>query len=507
VIEIRPIVQATGPDNPAKQISVTNWNLGHALTAAPSSLIGTDGTGAAVEYPLGDFLTPGDLSIFTAVAPGLAPASGGGAVKYLRADGTWAAPPGSAGGLADGDMGDVVVSGGGAVLTVESAAPADGSFDITGKVLVKANNSITATGSQQLQIGEPGNTQDGGWQLRVGYWVNGTTWQGVINALANSLGTILNLNPSGGDVVCGGNVIASGNLTLGSQATGGTPGRITFWANGYNCGNISAYDGNNGLYSDFDTHVWRNTPASFNFMQLNSSGLDVYVGTIKQGGAQVAMVSQLANYLPLTGGYLYGDLYAMGAASYIGPGLWGGVSNNIVSICNTNWPSGFSSIQFKNFNAANSLQSTSGAITCGADGNLSLGATNIILQAGGSAIATVDANGLTLTAGKGIASTPREQAVVSAATVTPAFTNDIVIITAQAVGLTLANWSGTAVPNHGLAIRIKSAAIQTIAYGTNYRAIGVTLPTATVAGKTLYLGCIYNATDGKFDVIAVAQEA
>ena len=41
----------------------------------------------------------------------------------------------------------------------------------------------------------------------------------------------------------------------------------------------------------------------------------------------------------------------------------------------------------------------------------------------------------------------------------------------------------------------------------SYRAVGVTLPTTTVINKTLYLGLVYNATDTKWDVIGVAQEA
>lgn len=38
------------------------------------------------------------LAQFTTVLQGLVPASGGGTVNYLRADGTWATPPGTAGG-------------------------------------------------------------------------------------------------------------------------------------------------------------------------------------------------------------------------------------------------------------------------------------------------------------------------------------------------------------------------------------------------------------------------
>lgn len=103
---------------------------------------------------------------------------------------------------------------------------------------------------------------------------------------------------------------------------------------------------------------------------------------------------------------------------------------------------------------------------------------------------------------------PAIQTVSSSATVTPTFANDQVNITAQAAALNLANPTGTAVPAWGIVIRIKdNGTARAITYGTQYRAIGVTLPTTTVVGKTLYLAMIYNATDTKWDVVAVAQEA
>lgn len=40
---------------------------------------------------------------------------------FLRGDGTWAAPPGGGSGLADADYGDIVVSGSGSVLSIDSA--------------------------------------------------------------------------------------------------------------------------------------------------------------------------------------------------------------------------------------------------------------------------------------------------------------------------------------------------------------------------------------------------
>ena len=102
----------------------------------------------------------------------------------------------------------------------------------------------------------------------------------------------------------------------------------------------------------------------------------------------------------------------------------------------------------------------------------------------------------------------RVQTVTSSATVTPVSTNDLVIITAQAVGLTLANPTGTFTEGQALMIRIKdNGTARTIAFDTNYRAIGVTLPTTTVISKTMYLGIIYNSTDAKFDIIGYNIQA
>ena len=40
-----------------------------------------------------------------------------------------------------------------------------------------------------------------------------------------------------------------------------------------------------------------------------------------------------------------------------------------------------------------------------------------------------------------------------------------------------------------------------------FRAVGATLPTTTVINKTVYVGCIYNIADSRWDAVAVAQEA
>lgn len=104
---------------------------------------------------------------------------------------------------------------------------------------------------------------------------------------------------------------------------------------------------------------------------------------------------------------------------------------------------------------------------------------------------------------------PRVTTVASSATPTPSpNTEDLYILSALAVGATFAAPGGTPFNGFKLTIRIKdNGGAQTLAWNAIYRAIGVTLPTTTVAGKTLYVGCIYNSADTKWDVVSVAQEA
>lgn len=104
---------------------------------------------------------------------------------------------------------------------------------------------------------------------------------------------------------------------------------------------------------------------------------------------------------------------------------------------------------------------------------------------------------------------PRVTTITSSATPAPnSDTTDQYEISAQAATITsFGAPTGTPVDGQKLIIRIYSAAVQTItAWNSIYAPIGTTLPTATVAGKYLYVGCIYNSASSKWDVVAVQQQ-
>jgi hypothetical protein len=104
---------------------------------------------------------------------------------------------------------------------------------------------------------------------------------------------------------------------------------------------------------------------------------------------------------------------------------------------------------------------------------------------------------------------PRTDTVASSATPTPTGdTADHYTVTALAAAAELQAPSGTPTDGQGILIRIKDDGTpRALTYVAAYRAIGVTLPTTTAASKTIYLGCVYNSADSKWDVIGVAEEA
>jgi hypothetical protein len=104
--------------------------------------------------------------------------------------------------------------------------------------------------------------------------------------------------------------------------------------------------------------------------------------------------------------------------------------------------------------------------------------------------------------------TQRVSSSASASTVTPdvsAF--DVYAFTALAAALTINAPIGTPVDGDRLIFRIlDNGTIRALTWNATFTPIGVALPSSTTASKTTYVGCIYNANNTRWDVIAVSTQ-
>lgn len=105
--------------------------------------------------------------------------------------------------------------------------------------------------------------------------------------------------------------------------------------------------------------------------------------------------------------------------------------------------------------------------------------------------------------------TPRIDGTTTNTTITPnGDTTDQYNVTALGSAAVIATPTGTPTNGQKLIFRIKDNGIsRLLTWSSIYRQIGNVLPAATTAGKTIYVGCVYNTEAGYWDVVAVAEEA
>jgi hypothetical protein len=85
---------------------------------------------------------------------------------------------------------------------------------------------------------------------------------------------------------------------------------------------------------------------------------------------------------------------------------------------------------------------------------------------------------------------------------------DIILVTGQESELTIAADVGQPIDGQKIIFRIKdNGTARPLSFAQNapktFRGVGFDLPVTTIAGKTTYIGCIYNAQDDRWDVIAL----
>lgn len=137
-----------------------------------------------------------------------------------------------------------------------------------------------------------------------------------------------------------------------------------------------------------------------------------------------------------------------------------------------------------------------------------------IIVTGASAITSViqsgaDAAGRLIknTSPTGQRAVPITISQVNPATLTPAVDQEMFIVSGQAQTLTINAPTGTLLEGMGFSFRFKdNGTARTLSWNSIYRAVGVTIPTATVANKWLYVFGRYNRTDNKVDILSVGRE-
>lgn len=104
---------------------------------------------------------------------------------------------------------------------------------------------------------------------------------------------------------------------------------------------------------------------------------------------------------------------------------------------------------------------------------------------------------------------PRVVSAASATTLTPDVSaGDIYAYTALAANLTINAPTGTPLDGDKLIFRLlDNGTARTLTWNATYTVIGTILPTSTTASKMVYVGCIYNAANTRWDVIAVTTQA
>jgi hypothetical protein len=225
-----------------------------------------------------------------------------------------------------------------------------------------------------------------------------------------------------------------------------------------------------------------------------TAGIVSSAGTITGGGLNTAgAVSATGN---VTGSNMLTGGLVSATGNVTGGNIISGAAVNAVVVSASGNVTGGNIISGAAVNAV--VVSASGNITGGNINTAGLvSATGNVT--GGNVIATGSVNGRII---------PRISSTASASSVTPDVSSyDIYAFNALAATLTINAPTGSPSDGEKLTFRIlDNGTPQTLTWNGTYTAIGVTIPGATTANKTIYVGCVYNANATRWDVVAVTTQ-
>ena len=241
----------------------------------------------------------------------------------------------------------------------------------------------------------------------------------------------------------------------------------------------------------------------------NSSASSTYLTQASALSTYITQASASTTYAPLESPTLSGSVIFLNSASFYYDGTGRDSlflnNNNIVNVGNISIadPGPNEGISWSGGNLWKIYESPDD-LASNTAGNLQFvqnTTRRLTLDTSGNATFTGAVSATTFTG----ALVPRETTTAYTAAPAPNMdTTDFYTITAASGTITFGAPTGTLTDGRKLMIRIKdNGTARTLAWNAIYRAsLDLTLPTTTLASKTLYLGFIYNATDTKWDLIS-----
>lgn len=406
---------------------------------------------------------------------------------------------GGGGGGGSGTVTSINVSGGTTGLTT-SGGP------------VTTSGTITLAGTLAVANGGTGATSAATALTNLGAYPASNP-----SGYTSNAGTVTSVGGTGtiNGISLSGTVTSSGNLTLGGTLSGVSlttqvSGTLPIANGGTNATTAAAARTNLGSTTVGDNLFTLTNPSAVTFPRfnadntvsaLNASAFRTAIGagtgdgtvTSVTGTSPVASSGGATPAISLASGY--GDTqnpYASKTANFVlaAPNGTAGAPTFRAVVA--------ADIPTLNQNTTGTANNVTGivAIANGGTGATTLAGASIATYAGTETLTNKRIN-------------PRVSSTTSSASITPDISSfDHYALTAQAATLTINAPTGTPVDANKLIFRIlDNGTTQTLTWNATYTVIGVTLPTTTTANKMLYVGCIYNAANTRWDVIAVTTQA